>query len=480
MLLDEIAEVSELESVNLECKARLNRDDVEGWLKTVAGFSNAEGGLFFIGVEDKSNRLIGFTRGEADSERNFFNNQVNEHIFPRPTYRISFVRYEAHEKERFVIRVAVAESSVKPVVLKYKGVPAIYMRRDGFTNGATYEEIISMSVKSQNAQFDTLDSEKKYDRANFSKLIAFFDHHHRDSELTDKALQSMGFFTKDRILKNGATLFADDCDGAKTSVQCSVFAGFDKGSERIVTINRFAGPITDSIAFMLEFVKQRMNHALVKQAESRENIDAYPERALFEGIINAVAHRDYFLDGTQIQVDMFKDRLEISSPGSFYQGEKIGKTYDFSDIISKRRNELICAVLVKSNVMEAAGTGFDKIIADYADADEAHKPFIFSTSDHFTLTLPDLTYADGIKDDSLPAVEFVPVANGSEHDEKILAFCYKSARKASEIAAYLGISDSSYFRKQILENLVSQGYLLKSKVSGARVYLSDKATVRKA
>ena len=51
-------------------------------------------------------------------------------------------------------------------------------------------------------------------------------------------------------------------------------------------------------------------------------VDAYPARALFEGIINAIAHRDYFLDGTQIQVDMFKNRLEISSPGSFFKARR--------------------------------------------------------------------------------------------------------------------------------------------------------------
>ena len=68
------------------------------------------------------------------------------------------------------------------------------------------------------------------------------------------------------------------------------------------------------------------------------------------------------MDGTQIQVDMFKDRLEISSPGSFYRGEKLGKTYELSGIISKRRKALIASVLVSCNVMEAAGTGFDKIV----------------------------------------------------------------------------------------------------------------------
>ncbi len=478
MYLENVADVEILESANMECKARLNREDIEGWLKTIAGFSNAQGGSLFIGVEDKSNKLIGFSRKDADNERIFFNNQVNEHIFPRPTLKISFVRYENNEKELFLIRVDVSESPVKPIVLKFKNVPSIYMRRDGFTNGATYEEIISMSIKSQKSQFDTLDSDIVYERKNFSKLMDFFKIHNPTSDFTDKALQSMGFFTNENKLKNGAVLFCDDYDGEKTKVQCSVFSGLTKGSERIVTINRFAGCVTDSINFMLEFVNLRMNHSMIKLADSRENVDAYPERALFEGIINAIAHRDYFLDGTQIQIDMFKDRLEISSPGSFYQGEKIGKTYDLSNIISKRRNELICAVLVKCNVMEAAGTGFDKIIQEYESADEAHKPFIYATSDHFTLVLPDLTYSEGIKDDSIPQIEVPPISNGSVHDEKILSFCYRNSKKSSEIASFLGLSDSSYFRKSIIENLVEQNYLVKEKKSGASVYKTNRNLVK--
>lgn len=43
-----------------ECKSKLNRDDVVGWLKTIAGFTNASSGYFYIGVEDKTNKLIGF------------------------------------------------------------------------------------------------------------------------------------------------------------------------------------------------------------------------------------------------------------------------------------------------------------------------------------------------------------------------------------------------------------------------------------
>lgn len=477
MYLEELIDDIQLENDKFECKSKLNRDDVVGWLKTIAGFANAQGGEFYIGVEDKTNKLIGFDRSAADNERNYFNNQVNEHLVPRPRMELSFIRYEIKDKERFLICVKVLESAVKPIILKYKNIPSIFMRRDGFTNGATYEEIIEMSVKSKNTQYDILTSDVKYDVSKFTKLRQFYTSHNNGRELSEKALQSMGFYDEEGFLANGATLFADDYQDKKTEVQCSVFSGFNKGSERIVTINRFSGNIVDVINYIMEFVTQRMNHSMIKLGDTRKNVDAYPQRALFEGVINAVAHRDYFLDGTQIQVDMFKDRLEISSPGSFYRGEKIGKTYDLSGIISKRRNELITAVLVSCNVIEAAGTGFDKIVEEYKSADEMHRPYIYSSSDHFTLVLPDLTYIDGVEDSNLPVLTFVPVQNGTDYDDKVLSFCYYRAHKVSEIAEYLGISDSTYLRKQVLGNLEMQGYLEKSKIARAMYFKTNRDVV---
>lgn len=387
--------------------------------------------------------------------------------------KLSFIRYEINKNERFVIKVSIEQSTVKPVILKYKNIPSIFMRRDGFTNGATYEEIIEMSVKSKNTQYDILVSDIKYDPAKLSDLRVFYEEHNDGETLKEKALQSLGFVNEEGYLLNGAVLFLDDYKEKKTEVQCSVFSGFNKGSERIVTINRFNGNITSTINYIMDFVNQRMNHSMIKLDDARINIDSYPARALFEGVINAVAHRDYYLDGTQIQVDMFKDRLEISSPGGFYRGEKLGKTYDLSGVISKRRNELIAGVLVACNVMEAAGTGFDKIMEEYASADEAHKPYIFSSSDHFTLVLPDLTYDKGVEDKMVPVLNFAPVPSGTELDERVLSFCYFKAHKVSEIAEYLGISDSTYFRKQVLDNLEKHGYLEKSKVSRAAFYKTN-------
>ena len=101
MFLEEITGDIKPESDKLECKAVLNREDVVGWLKSIAGFANASGGDFYIGVEDKTNKLIGFDRKAADNERNYFNNQVNEHLTPRPQMKISFLSYEMRGNERF-------------------------------------------------------------------------------------------------------------------------------------------------------------------------------------------------------------------------------------------------------------------------------------------------------------------------------------------------------------------------------------------
>ena len=148
------------------------------------------------------------------------------------------------------------------VLLKSAG----YMRREGFTGGATYEEIIQMSIHSQKAEFDTLISDMDYQRKDFTHLLQFHKDHAGGKALTDKALASLGFFDSNRKLANGSVLFRDNYSGGKTDIQ-----------------------------------------------------------------------------------------LEISSPGSFFQGTALGKTYDLSGIISKRRNELICGILVHCNVMEAAG-----------------------------------------------------------------------------------------------------------------------------
>ena len=100
MYLEEIVDNIQLESDRFECKSRLNREDIVGWLKTIAGFANAAGGNFYIGVEEKTNKLIGFDRITADNERNYFNTQVNEHMVPRPQMVLCYLGMIIRKRRR--------------------------------------------------------------------------------------------------------------------------------------------------------------------------------------------------------------------------------------------------------------------------------------------------------------------------------------------------------------------------------------------
>lgn len=470
---------TEIESNAVEHKSRLDREDPLGWVKTVAGYANTEGGDFFLGVEDKTGKLIGFDKTEADKERNYFNNEVNQHITPVPRMKITFIPYQIRDKKRYIIRIRVDKSVVKPVIVKYHEIPSIFMRREGFTNGATYEEIISMSVQSSNKQYDSLYSEIRYSSNTFTDLQKFCMDHADGKKLNDKLLASLGFFDQNGCLANGALLFSDGYSGSNTLVKCNAFAGISRGSPHLVTSVSFSGNLTKSIEYMMEFVELRMNHSMFKLPDRRKNVDAYPARALFEGIVNAVAHRDYFLDGTQIQIDLFKDRLEITSPGSFYLQNPVDKTYNLSQLISKRRNELITSILVECNVMEAAGTGFEKIMEDYAGQDTFHRPYIFSKSDHFTLVLPDLTFSDGVCDDAADII-YEPIPDGSKYDRKILGYCYHTERSTKEISDFLQIQNSSYFRSQILLPLEKHGYLIRRKNGRTNMFRTNSEVVSAA
>ena len=487
MLLEQLT--GEMQAIDHEhdYMSVLDPDNILGWMMTIAGFANADGGTLYVGVDEQTHKLIGFEREEAHAQRELFNSKTDEHLTPRPFCKVSFMRFEEDGNARFILRIHVERSPARPVIVDYRSLPFIFMRRENFTGGATYEEIISMSVSSFHAVYDTLPAEEAYAQDHFRSLFAFCTKHAggqaRESaadvkELTDDELAAIGFFDQEKQLIQGALLFEDTYKGPKTALQCTLYSGLTRESDRIVTVNQFNGCLTDSIEYAFAFVLQRMNHSIIRKNGIHEEIDAYPQKALMEAIAQAFARRNYFLGSAKITVDMFRDRLEISSPGGFFPDGPIRKTYDLADVMPKQRNDLICAVLTRCHVMNDAKNGFSGIADAYQDADELHRPYLCDLSDHFTLVLPDLTYTSGVADSRIPAVEFVPLSSGSEYDEKILSYCCNAPRKTADIAKYLGISDSTYLRKGILGNLVANGYLKTEKANRATYYRTDFEMVR--
>lgn len=456
-----------IENQQFECDEQLDREEKIGWLKTIDGFANAKGGIFYLGVKDKSYDLIGYDETDLDKEKLFLFNEVSRHFPLLPFIKTTPIPYEVNGKKRYILKAEVAESKQKPVILKYKEMPMVFLRRDGFTNAATNEELYAM-INSSHPSFDIQTSDTEFDEKDFTKLAKFYEERNPSKSLTKKELASIGFFDDSGKLRQGAILFKDDYAGDKTKIVCSSYRGLTRGDDMIIASNSFQGNLIDSYHFAYEFVMQRSNHGFVKTPSGRIDIDAYSERALFEAIINALAHRDYLMEGSQISVDLFLNRLVISSPGSLFNAGELKATYNIDSIISRRRNELICDTFVLCKAMEAKGTGLEKIKEAYKGQDMHHQPFVFSKNSQFSIVLPDLTYEEGVRMAQESITPLKPISNPSRFDLDILSYCYGEPRSVKEIATYLGLSDSSFLRKQILGNLVSQDFLVELDKGGKK------------
>lgn len=131
-----------------------------------------------------------------------------------------------------------------------------------------------------------------------------------------------------------------------------------------------------------------------KVGDGRIEMPDYPERAVLEGIVNALIHRSYMEIGSEVHIDMFDDRIEIYSPGGMVSGISLeGK--DLLKIPSKRRNPILADIFSRLKYMERRGSGFKKILADYegqVEFDETKMPIFDADNNDFTLTLYNLNY----------------------------------------------------------------------------------------
>ncbi len=121
----------------------------------------------------------------------------------------------------------------------------------------------------------------------------------------------------------------------------------------------FGGPVPAMIEAARAAVFQRVGRRAVVTGFRRQEVPEYPEIAVREAIINAVAHRDYSRIGSFIQIRLFADRIEVQSPG----GLAGGLTVD--DLVHEQytRNPHIMRLLEDLGYVERRGVGIDEMIA---------------------------------------------------------------------------------------------------------------------
>lgn len=167
-------------------------------------------------------------------------------------------------------------------------------------------------------------------------------------------------------LTNAGALLADDSPIRHSRLFCTRWNGLDKGSSRIDTLDE--GEYSGSVISLIEngeaSIKRNSRLMWRKTANSREEMPEYVERSYHEALINAIAHRDYLVNGSEVHIDIFDDRLEIYSPGGMMDGTLIQNIDPFT-VPSKRRNPALADILERLGYMERKGSGFKKIINGY-------------------------------------------------------------------------------------------------------------------
>lgn len=132
-----------------------------------------------------------------------------------------------------------------------------------------------------------------------------------------------------------------------------------KGADKVHILDRkdFDGGLVADIEDALRFVERNTRLAYRIERLQRENIPEYPMKALREAITNAVMHRDWFVEGANVFVEIYTDRIEVVSPGGLPKGMTL------ADLGCKsiRRNALIADLLHRIDFIEKAGTGVKRI-----------------------------------------------------------------------------------------------------------------------
>jgi ATP-dependent DNA helicase RecG len=144
----------------------------------------------------------------------------------------------------------------------------------------------------------------------------------------------------------------------------------------------FSGPVPKVIEEVKQALMERIATRGVLNGFQRYDRPEYPEFVLREAIVNAVAHRDYTLRGSRIQIRLYPDRIEFQSPGGLLPPV----TVDNIESEHATRNEAIVGLLSELDYMEERGWGYDRIVRDLRDAGLA-PPQLEDSGASFTLTV---------------------------------------------------------------------------------------------
>ena len=346
---------------SLKCKevrfagARVRVPDLNDVADELAAFANSRGGVLVLGVEDRTREVVGIPIDRLDTVVEFVRETCIDFVDP-PVERV------------FVERLRLPSSSGEALPVVKVDVPSsLFVHRSpgGFLR-RTADSKRRMSTESLARLFQRRSQERliRFDEltvpgARLDDLAPHLWERFRIARSDDDRSSLLGKLGMTRTDRDGTVkptvagvLIASD-DPREWLPNAFIEAVAYRGeSIRAATADAcridasdISGPIDGQVVDACRFVARNMATAALKGGDhrGRRSRPQYDMKAVFEALVNAVAHRDYSVYGSRIRLRLFANRLELYSPGAM-----VGSiTVDSLRYRQATRNDVICSLLTK-------------------------------------------------------------------------------------------------------------------------------------
>lgn len=356
------------ESKNIEYKVAVP-DKSTKYMKTVVAFANGIGGRIVFGIDDKTLEVVGMDPENIFKTMDSITNAISDACEPRIRPEVTLQTIG----DKTVIVVEILPGAMRPYYIKAKGMAeGTYVRVSGTTRPVEGYMLKELILEGQNRYYDSEPCNgMSVTEAEIGKLCKSMkkialDNTWQDSEkakikeVTKNTLISWGILAEEnrKVVPTNAFALLTGTMRMQPVIQCGVFKGTDRAC--FVDRREFEGSVQEQAGAAFQYVLEKINIGMKIQGIYRQDVYELPVDSVRELIANAVAHRSYLEPGS-IQVAIFDDRLEVTSPGMLLNNVSIQK---MKEGYSKPRNPAIARAFAYMKIIENWGTGIPRIFRE--------------------------------------------------------------------------------------------------------------------
>ncbi len=318
----------------------------DGMADELAAMANTASGILVLGVDDKTKEIRGIPLEMLDVVEDWLRSICNDSIDPPLDCIIRKLIVPDRQSEKIILRIDVPRS-----LFVHKS-PNGYFRRIGSSKREMKPDVLARLFQQRSQARLIRFDEQTVPGTSVNDLNPGLWNRFRtliSPKVDREFLEKMKLIDEDedgamRATVSGILMASDAPESFLSSafIQAVCYRGTERNAAHQLDAKDITGPLDVQIRDACKFVERNMRVFAIK-APHRIETPQFSMNAVFEAVVNAVAHRDYSIYGSKVRLHLFSNRLEIFSPGS------IPNTMTIESLSERQsaRNELIGSLLAR-------------------------------------------------------------------------------------------------------------------------------------